>query len=160
VADVTLRLARPEDVPVILGFVQALAAFEQLSHEVVATEADFLEALFGEPARAEALVAEIGSEPVGFALWFYNFSTFRGRHGLFVEDVYIDPAHRGAGIGREIFRFLARHAISQGCARMDWDVLNWNEKAIRFYRSLGAYPLDGWTRQRLTGPALETLAQS
>jgi len=160
VADVTLRLARPEDVPIILGFVQALAAFEQLSHEVVATEADFLEALFGEPARAEALVAEIGSEPVGFALWFYNFSTFRGRHGLFVEDVYIDPAHRGAGIGREIFRFLARHAISQGCARMDWDVLNWNEKAIRFYRSLGAYPLDGWTRQRLTGPALETLAQS
>ena len=159
-ADVTLRLARPEDVPIILGFVQALAAFEQLSHEVVATEADFLEALFGEPARAEALVAEIGSEPVGFALWFYNFSTFRGRHGLFVEDVYIDPAHRGAGIGREIFRFLARHAISQGCARMDWDVLNWNEKAIRFYRSLGAYPLDGWTRQRLTGPALETLAQS
>jgi GNAT superfamily N-acetyltransferase len=160
VADVTLRLARPEDVPIILGFVQALAAFEQLSHEVVATEADFLEALFGEPARAEALVAEIGGEPVGFALWFYNFSTFRGRHGLFVEDVYIDPAHRGAGIGREIFRFLARHAISQGCARMDWDVLNWNEKAIRFYRSLGAYPLDGWTRQRLTGPALETLAQS
>jgi GNAT superfamily N-acetyltransferase len=160
VADVTLRLARPEDVPIILGFVQALAAFEQLSHEVVATEADFLEALFGEPARAEALVAEIGSEPVGFALWFYNFSTFRGRHGLFVEDVYIDPAHRGAGIGREIFRFLARHAISQGCARMDWDVLDWNEKAIRFYRSLGAYPLDGWTRQRLTGPALETLAQS
>lgn len=158
--DVTLRLAKPEDVPTILGFVKALADFEQLSHEVVATEADFLEALFGQPARAEALIADAAGAPVGFALWFYNFSTFRGRHGLYVEDIYIDPAHRGAGIGQQIFRFLAQHAISQGCARMDWDVLDWNEKAIRFYRALGAYPLDGWTRQRLTGPALATLAQS
>lgn len=159
-ADVTLRLAGPKDVPVILGFIHALAAFEHLSHEVEATEEDLSRSLFGSPVRAEALIAEIGGVPVGFALWFYNFSTFRGRHGLFVEDVYIDPAHRGSGIGRQIFRFLARHAMSQGCARMDWDVLNWNVKAIQFYRSLGAYPLDGWTRQRLTGPALETLAQS
>lgn len=159
-ADVTLRLAGPEDVPIILGFIQALAAFEHLSHEVEATEEDLSRSLFGSPVRAEALIAEISGVPVGFALWFYNFSTFRGRHGLFVEDVYIDPAHRGSGIGRQIFRFLARHAMSQGCARMDWDVLNWNMKAIQFYRSLGAYPLDGWTRQRLTGPALETLAQS
>lgn len=159
-ADATLRLAGPGDVPIILGFIQALAAFEHLSHEVEATEEDLSRSLFGSPVRAEALIAEIGGVPVGFALWFYNFSTFRGRHGLFVEDVYIDPAHRGSGIGRQIFRFLARHAISQGCARMDWDVLNWNVKAVQFYRSLGAVPLDGWTRQRLTGPALDALAQS
>ena len=112
------------------------------------------------PARAEALLAEIDGKPVGFAVWFYNFSTFRGRHGLFLEDIFVDPAHRGAGIGRAIFRFLAQRAIAQGCARMDWDVLNWNGTAIRFYRSLGAHPLDGWTRQRLTGRALETLAGS
>jgi GNAT superfamily N-acetyltransferase len=159
VADVQLRLAGPEDVPAVLGFVQALAAYERLEDEVLATEADFHRSLFEMPVRAEALLAEIDGKPVGFSIWFYNFSTFRGRHGLFVEDVFVDPAHRGAGIGRAIFRFLAERAIAQGCARMDWDVLNWNSTAIRFYRSLGAHPLDGWTRQRLTGRALEALAR-
>jgi len=160
VTEVTLRLAQPEDVGTILRFIRALADYEHLAHEVTATEEDLRSSLFGLPARAEALLAEQGGQAVGFALWFYNFSTFRGRHGLYVEDVYVDPALRGAGIGRMIFRFLARHAISQGCARMDWDVLDWNEPAIRFYRALGAQPLDDWTRQRLTGPALEALAQS
>jgi len=159
-ADAVLRMATVEDVPIILGFVRALAVYEHLEDEVLATEADFHQSLFGAPARAEALLAEIGGEPVGFAVWFYNFSTFRGRHGLFLEDIFVDPAHRGAGIGRAIFRFLAQRAIAQGCARMDWDVLNWNSTAIRFYRSLGAHPLDGWTRQRLTGRALEALARS
>ncbi len=159
-AGVTLRLATPGDVPTILGFVKALAAFEHLEDEVQATEADFHASLFGQPAGAEALIAELGGKPAGFAFWFYNFSTFRGRHGLFVEDIYVDRAHRGSGIGRKIFRFLAQRAMSQGCARMDWDVLNWNSAAIGFYRSLGAFPLDGWTRQRLTGPALHALAQS
>jgi GNAT superfamily N-acetyltransferase len=159
-ADVVLRLATPEDVPTILGFVQALARYEHLEDEVLATAADFHQSLFGAPARAEALLAEIDGKAVGFAVWFYNFSTFRGRHGLFLEDIFVDPAHRGAGIGRAIFRFLARHAIAQGCARMDWDVLNWNSTAIRFYRSLGAHPLDGWTRQRLTDRALAALAGS
>ncbi|GAB0117171.1 N-acetyltransferase family protein [Acidisoma sp. 7E03] len=158
--EVTLRLARLEDVPTILHFIQALARYERLEHEVTATEEDLRASLFGHPARAEALLAEQEGRAVGFALWFYNFSTFRGRHGLYVEDVFVDPACRGAGIGRLIFRFLAGHAISQGCARMDWDVLDWNEPAIRFYRALGAQPLDDWTRQRLTGPALEALAQS
>jgi GNAT superfamily N-acetyltransferase len=159
-ADAVLRMATAEDVPTILGFVRALAAYEHLEDEVLATEDDFHQSLFGAPARAEALLAEIDGTPVGFAVWFYNFSTFRGRHGLFLEDIFIDPAHRGAGIGRAIFRFLAQRAIAQGCARMDWDVLNWNSTAIRFYRSLGAHPLDGWTRQRLTGRALEALARS
>jgi GNAT superfamily N-acetyltransferase len=159
VADVQLRLARPEDVPTVLGFVRALAAYERLEDEVLATDADFHRSLFETPVRAEALLAEIDGKPVGFSIWFYNFSTFRGRHGLFVEDVFVDPGHRGAGIGRAIFRFMAERAIAQGCARMDWDVLNWNSTAIRFYRSLGAHPLDGWTRQRLTGRALEALAR-
>jgi GNAT superfamily N-acetyltransferase len=158
-ADVALRMATVEDVPTILGFIRALAAYEHLEDEVLATDADLHQSLFGSPARAEALLAEIDGKPVGFAVWFYNFSTFRGRHGLFLEDIFVDPAHRGAGIGRAIFRFLAQRAIAQGCARMDWDVLNWNSTAIRFYRSLGAHPLDGWTRQRLTGRALEALAR-
>jgi GNAT superfamily N-acetyltransferase len=158
-AGVVLRMATAEDVPTILGFVQALAVYERLEDEVLATEADFHRSLFGTPARAEALLAEVDGKPVGFAVWFYNFSTFQGRHGLFLEDIFVDPAHRGAGIGRAIFRFLAERAIAQGCARMDWDVLNWNSTAIRFYRSLGAHPLDGWTRQRLTGRALEALAR-
>jgi GNAT superfamily N-acetyltransferase len=159
-AQLALRMVTPEDVPTILGFVTALAAYEHLEDEVLATEADFHSSLFGTPARAEALIAEMDGKPVGFAVWFYNFSTFRGRHGLFLEDIFVDPTHRGAGIGRAIFRFLARRAIAQGCARMDWDVLNWNSTAIRFYRSLGAHPLDGWTRQRLTGRALAALASS
>jgi GNAT superfamily N-acetyltransferase len=158
-AGVVLRLVTAEDVPTILGFVRALAAYEHLEDEVLATGEDFHQSLFGTPARAEALLAEIDGKPVGFAVWFYNFSTFRGRHGLFLEDIFVDPAHRGAGIGRAIFRFLAQRAIAQGCARMDWDVLNWNSTAIRFYRSLGAHPLEGWTRQRLTGRALEALAR-
>ncbi|MBW4023030.1 MAG: GNAT family N-acetyltransferase [Proteobacteria bacterium] len=153
-------MATPEDVPTILGFVRALAAYERLENEVLATEADFQASLFGTPARAEALLAEVEGKPAGVAVWFYNFSTFRGRHGLFVEDIFVEPAHRGSGIGRAIFRFLAQRAIAQGCARMDWDVLDWNETAIRFYRSLGAHPLDGWTRQRLTGTALEALARA
>jgi GNAT superfamily N-acetyltransferase len=159
-ADVVLRLATPEDVPTILSFVKALAIYEHLEDEVLSTEADFHESLFGAPARAEALLAEISGEPVGFAVWFYNFSTFRGRHGLYVEDIFVDPTQRGLGIGRTIFRFLAQRAIAQGCARMDWDVLNWNAPAIRFYRSLGAHPLEGWTRQRLSGRSLEALARS
>jgi GNAT superfamily N-acetyltransferase len=159
-AGALLRMATPEDVPTILGFVRALAIYEHLEDEVLATEADFHRSLFEMPVRAEALLAEIEGKPVAFAVWFYNFSTFQGRHGLFLEDIFVDPAHRGAGIGRAIFRFLAERAIAQGCARMDWDVLNWNSTAIRFYRSLGAHPLEGWTRQRLTGRALEALARS
>ena len=155
-----LRVATVEDVPTLLGFIRALAAYERLEDEVLATDDDLRQSLFGTPARAEALLAEIDGKAVGFAVWFYNFSTFRGRPGLFLEDIFVEPAHRGAGIGRAIFCFLAERAIAQGCARMDWDVLNWNGTAIRFYRSLGARPLDGWTRQRLTGRALEALARS
>lgn len=158
-ADVTLRLAKPEDVPTILGFVQALAEFEHLSHEVDATEEDFQRSLFGDAPRAEALIVEHAGQPIGFALWFYNFSTFRGRPGLYLEDIYIEPAYRRRGIGRRIFLFLARHAVERGCVRFDWDVLNWNVKAIQFYRSLGGVPRDGWTRHRLEDEALRALVE-
>jgi GNAT superfamily N-acetyltransferase len=153
-------MARPGDEGIVHGFVLALAEFEKLAHEVEATEADVSHALFGDPARAEALIVEVEGKPVGFALWFFNFSTFHGRHGLYLEDIFVDPAHRGQGIARSILRFLARRAVDQGCTRVDWDVLDWNEDAIRFYRSIGAVPKTGWTRQRLQGDALEALARA
>ena len=159
-AAAVLRMATVEDVPTILNLITALAEYERLDDEVVATEDGLRASLFGTPVRAEALLAEIAGSPVGFALWYYNFSTFQGRHGLYLEDIFVDPDHRGTGIGRMIFRFLAARAVAQGCGRMDWDVLNWNSTAIRFYRSIGAPPRDGWTRQRLTGHALEALAHA
>ncbi len=153
-----LRDARPADVPAVLGFVRALAEYERLSHAVRATEADFQRALFGDPPRAHALLAERDGAAVGFALWCHNFSTFEGRHGLYVEDVFVDPAHRGAGVGRAIFRDLARRAVAGGCARMEWSVLDWNAPAVGFYRAIGATGMDEWTVQRLSGDALRALA--
>ncbi len=155
----TLRDARPGDSAEIARLVLALAAFENLAHEAVATEADFHRALFGKVPRAQAMLAEIDGACVGFALWFYNFSTFAGKPGLYVEDVFVEPAHRGLGIGRAFFRAMARHALDQGCARMEWSVLDWNENAIAFYRSMGARPMDQWTVQRLSGVELSALAQ-
>jgi len=154
----TLRDARPADVPAVLRFVRALAEYERLAHAVRATEADFHRALFGDPPRAHALLAERDGAAVGFALWCHNFSTFEGRHGLYVEDVFVDPAHRGAGIGRAIFRDLARRAVAGGCARMEWSVLDWNAPAVGFYRAIGATGMDEWTVQRLSGDALRALA--
>ena len=157
---VTLRDATPADIPLVLRFVQALAAYEKLLHEAVATEEDFRHLLFGDPPRAWALFAERGGEAAGFALWYYSVSTFLGRPSLYVEDVFVDPAHRGAGIGRRIFADLARRALAQGCGRMEWSVLDWNAPSIAFYRSIGARPREGWTLQRLGGPALEALAST
>jgi GNAT superfamily N-acetyltransferase len=154
-----LRDAEEADRPLLLRFVRALAEYEKLAAEAIATEADFRRFLFGEPRRAEALIAEAAAEPVGFAVWFYSFSTFRGRPSLHVEDVFVEPAARGRGIGRAIFRDLARRALLAGCGRMEWSVLDWNAPSIAFYRSLGAEPRRGWTTQRLTGEALSALAQ-
>lgn len=154
-----LRDVMPGDLELLLRFVRALAEYGRLSHEVQASEEDFRRALFGLPLRAAALIAEVGAEPAGFALWFYNFSTFEGRPGLFVEDVFVEPRFRGRGIGRQIFHALARRALAEGCARMEWCVHDWNEKAIHFYQSLGARPMTEWTVQRLSGHALATLAE-
>ena len=154
----TLREARPEDVPAIFGFVRALAEYENLADEVEADEACFAAALFGASPRAHALLAEISGVPVGFALWFYNFSTFAGRPGIFVEDVFVDPAYRGNGIGRAFFQALARRALAEGCRRLEWWVLDRNQPALHFYRSIGARAMEEWTVQRVSGPALAALA--
>jgi GNAT superfamily N-acetyltransferase len=157
-AGLTLRDAVPDDLPLVVRFVAALAEYEKLSHLVVGTEADFGRLLFGTPRRAEALIAEWEAAPVGFALWYYGVSTFAARPMLYLEDVFVEPAQRGKGIGRAIFAELARRAVAAGCDRMEWSVLDWNAPSIAFYRSLGARPREGWTLQQLTGPALAALA--
>jgi GNAT superfamily N-acetyltransferase len=154
----TLRDAVPGDEALVAGFVRALAEYERLAHEAVATEADFRRALFGTPPRAQAIIAEQDGAPVGFALWFYNFSTFAGRPGIYLEDVFVIPDARNRGIGRAIFRHLAARALDEGCARLEWSVLDWNAPSIAFYRSMGAVAMDGWTVQRLSGPALAAVA--
>jgi GNAT superfamily N-acetyltransferase len=154
-----LRDAGEADLTLVMRFVRALAEYEELANEAVATEAEFRRFLFREPRRAEALIAEADGAPVGFAVWFYSFSTFLGRPSLYVEDVFVEPAARGRGVGRAIFRDLARRALAAGCGRMEWSVLDWNAPSIAFYRSLGAAPRRGWTVQRLTGDALAALAQ-
>jgi GNAT superfamily N-acetyltransferase len=158
VSALAFRLAVPGDEARVAWFVRALAEYEKLAHEALATEADFSRALFGTPARCHALFAERGGEQLGFALWYFNFSTFVGRHGLYVEDVFVLPEYRGQGIGQAIFRELARLAVAEGCQRMEWSVLDWNEPAKRFYRALGARPMDDWTVQRLSGDTLTAVA--
>ena len=154
-----LRDAAPDDCADIERLVRGLAVFEKLADEAQATADDFRRALFGEPARAQAAIAVVDGRAVGFALWFYNFSTFVGRAGLYVEDVFVEPAHRGAGIGRAFFRMMAARAVAEGCGRMEWSVLDWNEAALDFYHALGAEPMSDWTVQRLAGPTLHRLAQ-
>ena len=153
-----LREAGPEDLDLVLRFIRALAEYERLTHEVKADAATLGRFLFEEPRRAEALIAEWDGRPVGFAVWYYSFSTFLGRPSLYVEDVFVEPAMRGKGIGKAVFAHLAARALAQGCGRMEWSVLDWNAPSIAFYRSLGAKPREGWTLQQLTGEALSALA--
>lgn len=154
----SIRDATPGDLDVIVRFVRDLAAYERMESEVVATEGHFAEALFGPSPKVFALILEVGGEPAGFAVWFYNFSTFLGRHGIYIEDVYVRPEFRGHGLGRGVFEYLARKAVAEGCGRLEWWVLDWNEPAIRFYRAIGAEPMDEFTVQRVTGDALRRLA--
>lgn len=155
----TIRSARPGEAGLVLAFIRELAAFERLAHEVEASQADIAAALFGERPRVFAEIAEWSGEPAGFALWFYNFSTFRGRHGIYLEDLFVRPAYRGHGIGRALLQRLAQRCVAEGLGRLEWWVLDWNEPALRFYRSLGAVPMDEWTVQRVAGEALERLAE-
>ena len=154
----TLRLAAREDTPVILALIRGLAEYEKLAHEVVADETTLAENLFGAHPGAEVVIAEVDGEAAGFALFFHNFSTFLGRRGLYLEDLFVEPAYRSHGIGRQLMAFLAKLAIERGCGRFEWSVLDWNEPAIRFYRGLGAVGMDEWTVQRVTGDALAALA--
>jgi diamine N-acetyltransferase len=153
-----LRDAVPADAACIADLVRELAEYEKLGHEAVATAADFRTSLFGAVPRAHAMIADLAGVSVGFALYYFNFSTFLGRHGLYVEDVFVRPSSRGLGIGRALFQSLAARAVAEGCGRMEWWVLDWNEPAIKFYRSLGAAPMSDWTVQRLSGDALMALA--
>ena len=154
----TLREARPEDAELILAYIRELAAFERLSHECVTDAAQLRRFLF-EDKRASAVMADWSGAPAGFALYFYNFSTFLGRPGLYLEDLFVRPAFRRNGIARGLFQWLAKKAVAEECGRFEWSVLDWNENAIAFYRALGALPLSEWTVQRLTGEALQRLAK-
>ena len=154
---VRIRPAAPADVPTILRFVRELAAFEREPDAVEATEEMLREALFGVAPAAEAVIAE-SDVPLGFALFFHNFSTWTGRRGLYLEDLYVTPAARGRGVGTALLRHLARLALDRGCARFEWAVLDWNVDAIAFYRGVGAVGLDEWTVQRVAGDALRRLA--
>jgi GNAT superfamily N-acetyltransferase len=154
----TIRPAVRQDLDRIIAFIRALADYEKLAHEVHLDRATLDSHLFGPRPMAEVLIAELDANPVGFALFFHNFSTFEGRPGIYLEDLFVDPASRGSGAGRALLSALAQLAIDRGCARLEWSVLDWNEPAIRFYKSLGATPMDGWTINRVDGPALSALA--
>ena len=157
--DFTLRSATIDDVPSILGFIIELAEYEKLAHEVVATEDTLRETLFGPTPYAQVIIAELAGVPVGYVLFFHNFSTFTGRPGIYLEDLYVQPKHRGQGFGKLLLAYLARKAVDMNCTRVEWSVLDWNQPAIDFYRSIGALPMDGWTVQRLDGDRLASFAK-
>jgi GNAT superfamily N-acetyltransferase len=144
---------------VILRFIRALAEYEKLSHKVVATEESLRRTLFGNPRFAEVILGYEDGEPVGFALFFHNYSTFLGRPGIYLEDLFVDPDRRGRGYGKALLAHLARLARDRDCGRLEWAVLDWNAPSIQFYKSLGAVPLDDWIIFRLTGEALERSAR-
>lgn len=158
ISDFVLREARAEDCGLILALIRELAEYEKLSNEVVATEEVLRETLFGAQPRAEVVFGEYRGEVVSYALFFHNFSTFTGRPGIYLEDIYVKPATRGRGYGKCLLTYVAKLAVERNCARMEWSVLDWNEPSIRFYRSLGAAAMDEWTVQRLTGAALDKVA--
>lgn len=153
----TLRAATRADVPTILRCIRALAEYERLAHECIATEALLQESLFGAAPAAEVVLAFQGNEPAGFALWFRSYSTFLARPGIYLEDLFVFPEFRGRGLGRRLLGHLARTAVERGYGRFEWSVLDWNVDAIRFYESLGALPVSDWTRYRVTGGALDSL---
>lgn len=153
-----IRDARPGEEALVLGFIRKLAEYEKLLHEVEATEADIREALFGNTPRCRCDLAFWNGAPAGFALWFYNFSTFAGKAGIYLEDLFVEPEFRGQGIGKALLKNLARRCVEEGLPRLQWWVLDWNEPSIAFYRSLGAQPMDEWTVFRVSGAALEDLA--
>jgi GNAT superfamily N-acetyltransferase len=150
--------AKPSDVPLVLELINELADYEKLKDEVIATEASISQALFGSRPSAEAVIARIGGEPVGFALYFHNFSTFLGKHGLYLEDLFVRPAYRGRAVGKALLRYLAALALERDCGRFEWAVLDWNRPARDFYEALGAQAKSDWIIHRMSGEALRRLA--
>lgn len=159
IPDFTIRYARGEDVPSILEFIRRLAAYEELSHEVVATEEVLMDSLFAKH-QADVIIGELDGRPVAFALFFHNFSTFLGKANLYLEDLFVDEGCRGLGLGKIMFSCLAKIAIDRGCERLDWWCLDWNESSIAFYKSMGAEPMSDWTVYRLDGDRLRRLADA
>ncbi len=155
---ISIRRASEADLPLVLRFIESLAEYEKLRDRCVATEAKLRATLFSDRPAAEVIIASIADNAVGFALFFHNYSTFLAQRGLFLEDLFVDPGARGAGVGRALLSSLAQIAIDRECGRLEWSVLDWNDLAISFYRSIGAFPMNEWTTFRLTGPALQTLA--
>jgi len=154
-----IRAAKPEDTPTIAALIRELAEYERLSHVVTLDEARLREHLFGRRPYAEVLLAEEAGEAVGYALFFHNYSTFLAQPGIYLEDLFVRPEHRGKGHGKALLAAVARVAVERGCWRLEWVVLNWNQPALDFYRALGAEAMDEWTTNRLTGDALETVAR-
>ncbi|KIE45454.1 acetyltransferase domain protein [Clostridium argentinense CDC 2741] len=159
VKDFNLRFAEEKDIPLVLEFIKELADYEKLLHEVVATEEILKESLF-ERKVAEVVIGEYEGKPVGFALFFHNFSTFLGRPGIYLEDLYVKPEVRGKGFGKILLSFLAKLAVDRKCGRLDWWCLDWNEPSIKFYKQLGAVPMDEWTVYRVHNEALSELAEN
>ena len=157
---IQIRSATVEDVGIILKFIRELAVYEKLEQEVVCTEEDLKATLFGEPKFAEVLLLEEQGQPAGFALFFHNYSTFLGRPGIHLEDLFVLPEHRGRGFGKMLLGAVARVALERNCGRLEWNVLDWNEPAIRFYQSLGAKAMSEWTGYRLTGTALQDFGKA
>jgi GNAT superfamily N-acetyltransferase len=156
--ELEIRVATEQDTKVILSFIKGLAEYERLSHEVLVTEELLRDSLFGTNPEAEVIIAFEGDEPAGFALFFHNYSTFLGQKGLYLEDLFVNPDRRGHGIGKALLAQLAKIAVERNCGRLEWAVLDWNEPAINFYKSLNAKLMDEWRTFRVTGEALETLA--
>jgi GNAT superfamily N-acetyltransferase len=155
-----IRHSTVDDCPLILRFIKQLADYEKLSHEVVATVETLQESLFGTRAYAQVLIGEYQATPVAYALYFHNYSTFTGRPGIYLEDIFVQAEMRGKGFGKTLLAYIAKLAVDQQFTRVEWSVLDWNEPSIRFYRSIGAAPMDGWTVQRLDGAALDKFAET
>lgn len=157
-ASIQIRPANADDASLILRFITELAIYERAEHEVVATRADIEKSLFGPEAGAFALICAVDGVEVGFAVYFFSYSTWLGKRGLYLEDLYVSPSHRNAGAGKAMLQYLARLAVAENCGRFEWSVLDWNEPSIQFYQAIGAQPLKEWVRYRMAGKALEDFA--
>jgi GNAT superfamily N-acetyltransferase len=159
-SNIKIRPADAEDAALILRFIIDLAVYEEAGDSVLASEADIRNTLFGKNSTTSAVICEIDNKAVGYAVYFFNYSTWLGKNGLYLEDLYVSPEYRGFGAGKALLKHLAQIAVSRNCGRLEWSVLDWNEPAIRFYQSIGAKPQDEWVAYRLTGQALLDLAES
>jgi GNAT superfamily N-acetyltransferase len=160
VSVLSIKKATVADAALILKFIKELAHYEKAENEVLATEADIKSSLFGQNTTTNAVICSIDNKPIGFAVYFFNYSTWLGKNGLYLEDLYVSPAHRNVGAGKALLKHLANIALAKNCGRFEWSVLDWNEPAIKFYQSLGAEPQNEWVSYRLSGQALESFAKS